>query len=68
MVSSKASCIAFANVVLPELDTPLRTITLPSIVFPSANLSCAYVAVTFHKAELFGTAEHTDIASIYCEI
>ena len=28
----------------------------------SVNLSCTYVAVTLHKAELFSTAEHTDIA------
>ena len=32
------------------------------IIFLSVNLSCAYVTVTLLEAELFGTAEHTDIA------
>ena len=30
-------------------------------MFLPVNLSCAYVAVTLHKAKLFGTAEHTDV-------
>ena len=31
-------------------------------IFLPVNLSCTYVAVTLHKTELFGTAEHTDVA------